>query len=594
MPIHLPRWMGFLSLLALSQAPASYAEEAQEDPARALIGLWKAQHHFGPEIRGRLVITRRASEWSAEIAHESVAARMQAGEIAFDLAGRRGSFRGHLDSDGKRMRGHWIQPAAVFLGYPGYASPVSLERHGPADRWTGEVAPLEDHATLYLVVQARDGGGVTAFLRDPQRNLGTQFEGDRLWLENEQVELTRNGVAAPLLKGALNREKHTLSFRIPAAADTPYEFVRADAASDPTFLPRGADPRAYQYHPPRPTGDGWQTATLEEVGIARKPIVALIDRIARDPVSSLHSPDIHAVLIARHGKLVLEEYFHGRTRETTQDTRSATKSIATTLVGAAMLKGIPIAPSSPVYRIMQPEGPSNLDPYKTAITLEHLMTMSSGLECDDWNPTSRGNEDVMRAQTVQPDWVEFTLNLPVVSAPGKRAAYCGGGMNLAGAVLRKTSGRPVFELFDELLAEPLQMGSYHMNLTPTGDAFMAGGSFFRPRDFMKLAQVMLNGGSWNGRRIVSAEWAQRATAALVTMPGKPEPSEYGYGWWVGEFPTNGRTVHVFSAAGNGGEFVYGIPALDLVVAFYGGNYYDATQNISQYEYIPRFILPAIK
>jgi CubicO group peptidase (beta-lactamase class C family) len=579
-------------LLAL--ASASHAEDAREDPARALIGLWKAHRHFGPEIRGRLAITQRGGEWSAQIADESVAARMQAGEITFDLAGHRGSFRGHLAPDGARIRGHWIQPAAVFLGYPGYASPVSLERDGPAGRWAGDVVPLEDYATLYLVVQARDDGGATAFLRDPLRNLGTQFEGDRLWLENGQVELTRNGVAVPLLKGVFDERRHTLSIQIPAAGDAKYEFARAEIASDDTFLPRGADPPAYQYRQPRRTGDGWQTATLEEVGIARKPIVALIDRIARDPVDSLHSPDIHAVLIARHGKLVLEEYFHGWKRETTQDTRSATKSIATTLVGAAMLKGIEIAPSSPVYDVMRPRGPGKLDQRKTAITLEHLMTMSSGLACDDWDPNSAGNEDIMRQQTAQPDWDEFTLELPVVRAPGERAAYCGGGMNLVGAVLRKASGRPVFALFDELIAEPLQMGMYHMNLAPTGDAFMGGGSFFRPRDFMKLAQVMLSGGSWNGRRIVSAQWAQRATEALFTMPGKPEPSGYGYGWWVGEFQAHGRKVRVFSAAGNGGEFVYGIPALDLVVAFYGGNYYDPIQHISQYGYMPRFILPAIE
>jgi CubicO group peptidase (beta-lactamase class C family) len=461
-------------------------------------------------------------------------------------------------------------------------------------RWTGQIVPLEDEATFHLVIQKRDEGGASAYLRDPLRNLGTQFESDRLWLENGQVELTRNGVASPLLQGRYDTRKSMLTFRIPGAGDVLYEFVRVDPAKQVGFMPRGSNPPPYEYRQPDRTDDGWQTTTLEAAGIDRRPILALLRRLTSESMDSLHSPDIHAVLIARHGKLALEEYFHGFQRETLQDTRSATKSILQALVGAAMLKGVRVTPSSSVYGVMRPEALDSIDPRKRAMTLEHLMTMSSGLDCDDWDPQSQGNEDTMRAQSAQPDWVRFTLDLPMVRVPGERAAYCGGGMNLAGSILSKLAGRPLFELFDEALAEPLQMGLYHLNLTPTGDVFMGGGSLFRPRDFMKLAQLMLDGGIWNGRRIVSAEWARRATSALVTVPGKPPPAQYGYGWWVGEYLTHGRKVRMFVAAGNGGEFVYAVPELDLVVAFFAGNYYSPVQNISTYEYVPRYILPAMK
>ena len=512
-------------------------------------------------------------------------------EIAFELPAHRGSFRGHLDSDDLRIRGHWIQPPAVFEGYAGYATPLTLRREAPL-RWAGQIVPLEDEATFYLLIQPTDEGGATAYVRDPLRNLGTQFDGDRLWLENGNVELTRNGVASPLLRGRY--DARMLTFQIPGAGEVTYEFVRADPAKDAGFLPRGRNPKPYEYRQPDRTDDGWQTTTLEEAGIDRRPIAALVSRIQNESMESLHSPDIHAVLIARHGKLVLEEYFHGFQRDTLHDTRSATKSVLSLLVGAAMLEGVQVAPSSSVYKVMRPEAFDSLDPRKRAMTLEHLMTMSSGLACDDWDPQSPGNEDTMRAQSAQPDWTRFTLDLPMTRAPGERAAYCGGGMNLAGSMLSKLAGRPIFELFDRALAEPLQMGLYHLNLTPTGDVFMAGGSLFRPRDFMKLAQLMLNGGVWNGRRIVSTEWARRATSPLVTMPGKPPPSQYGYGWWVGEYPTHGRKVRMFVAAGNGGEFVYAVPDLDLVVAFFAGNYYDPLQNVSTYEYMPRYILPAMK
>jgi CubicO group peptidase (beta-lactamase class C family) len=178
----------------------------------------------------------------------------------------------------------------------------------------------------------------------------------------------------------------------------------------------------------------------------------------------------------------------------------------------------------------------------------------------------------------------------MIRAPGEKAVYCSIQPNLVGGVLQRTAKQSLPVLFQNLLAEPLQIKRYYMNLTPTGDAYMGGGVRFLPRDFMKLGQLHLNGGTWNGRRILTPEWSHRATSHLVEIGIR----KYGYFWWVQDYPYKDRTVRAFFAGGNGGQIVMGIPELDLVIAFYGGNYSAPAANVPQNVYVPQYILTAIE
>jgi len=159
-------------------------------------------------------------------------------------------------------------------------------------------------------------------------------------------------------------------------------------------------------------------------------------------------------------------------------------------------------------------------------------------------------------------------------------------------------------LFHKLIAEPLGIKQYYMNLTPTGDAYMGGGVRLLPRDFMKLGQLHLNGGTWNGRRVLTEEWCHRATSDVTRIDKTTAYNwqtsrieigtrKYGYLWWVEDYPYQGRTVRAFFAGGNGGQIVMGIPELDLVIAFYGGNYSDRALFVPQWVYVPQYILPAV-
>jgi len=311
------------------------------------------------------------------------------------------------------------------------------------------------------------------------------------------------------------------------------------------------------------------------------------------PIDSLNSPDIHGVLIARHGKLVLEEYFHGEHRDKPHDTRSASKSVCTVLLGAMMQAGVPVSEKSLVYEVINGGAfPDGLEPRKRALTVEHLLTMSSGLDADDNDDNSPGREDYVHWESGNPDWWGLTLGLKMIREPGDKAVYASMQPNLAGNVMRTASGRPLTDSFHDLVAEPLQIKRYWIFLQPNGEAYFGGGWRFLPRDFMKFGQLMLNGGTWNGKRVVSEEWVRKSTSPHTTI-GIRRISPYGYLWWIIDYPYHGKTIQAFYAAGNGGQIVMAIPDLDVVCAFYGGNYSDFVIFQIQRKLVPEHVIPAV-
>ena len=260
------------------------------------------------------------------------------------------------------------------------------------------------------------------------------------------------------------------------------------------------------------------------------------------------------------------------------------------MFGSAISEHLPIALNTPVYKVMSGGAlPPDLDPRKQAMTAENLLTMSAGYDCDDRNPNAPGNEDVMQQQAREPDWYRYTLAVPMADEPGRTAVYCSAEPNLLGGMLARQTGTWLPEFFRDQVAKPLQITSYYLPIMPNGEAYMGGGIHLLPRDFMKFGQMMLDGGRWQGRTIVSREWAQGSTAPHYELRG----IHYGYLWWVVDLPYEGRTVRAFFAGGNGGQVVMGVPELDLVFACYGGNYSDKVLYIPQREWVPQYILPAV-
>ncbi len=504
----------------------------------------------------------------AEIAGRSAPLVIHHGNISFQLPNGEGAFRGLIRGD--RIAGFWIQPATISAGRE-FATPVTLTKRSGG--WVGEVNPLPDHLTLFLPIRSD-----SAFLRNPERNIGRFIPVQRVAIDGSHVKLlAKDGTV--LGEGTFDND--VLSINIPSAGGC-YDFHRATAADEAEFYPRGKTPTPYAYRKPEQLDDGWAVDSPEDVGISRAAISKFIDKLDALPMDSVHAPDVHAVLIARHGKLVLEEYFHGDNPDEPHDTRSAAKSLTDILIGAANL---PV--TTPVYAAM---GVPTSDPRKRAMTLANLLMQNSGLDCDDGDDNSPGNEDVMQSQTAQPDWYAYTLALKNIRPPGEKSVYCSCQPNLAGGILERQTKEWLPDFFRQHVADPMQIRNYAMVLTPTRDAYMGGGVRLTSRDFLKLAQLMLDRGRWHGKRIVSAAWAKRSTSQLTTIEGHG----YGYLWWVVDYPYRGRTVRAFFAGGNGGQLAMAVPELDLAIVFNGGNYSDRATLISQSVFVPQDILPAIK
>ena len=576
-----------LALAFLLIATSSFAQSpvpSTQPDARELAGLWEAKLRLGPETGGTLLIERTAAGWRAEIAGHRTDIRLVGDTLSFELSDEQAGFRGRFSAGRNTIIGHWLQRGASR-----YASPVTLTRIGKVERWRGEVDPLSDEMTMYLVVEPRSDGTMRAFIRNPERNSGFFMRLATLERDGRTVRLRsapRGGRPAEVVAEGMFADD-VLS--LPLVGGT-YGFRRVSGGAPSDFHARSRPGAGYRYAPPPQLDDGWPVATPEEVGLSRDSLERLVRAIIDAPVDSVSVRDVHGVLIARHGKLVLEEYFHGWNRDKPHDTRSGSKSMGSVLLGAAIQAGVPLRPESRVYQVMNGGTlPGGLDPRKQKLTLEHLLTMSSGLDADDSDENSTGSENFVQ-QGNDPDWWKHTLDLGMAREPGEKAVYISMGANLVGAVIHQASRRSLTDLFHERIAEPLQIRSYWLNLQPNGEPYLGGGMRFLPRDFMKLGQLMLNGGTWNGRRIVSAEWAKKSVAPLYPL-GR---NQYGYLWWIREYPYQGRTIQAFYAAGNGGQLVMGIPELDLVFASYGGNYGDNPVIFSfARELVPQYVLPTV-
>ncbi len=343
------------------------------------------------------------------------------------------------------------------------------------------------------------------------------------------------------------------------------------------------------------TAPVWRVASAAESGFSEVRLRAL-DAAVR----SGEFKKIGSVVVARHGKLAYENYFDGDAT-TLRDTRSATKSITDVLIGIAIdehkLSGV----GAKVLALL-PERASriqNPDPRKSAITLEDFLTMSSPLECDDWNDASRGNEE--RMYLVE-DWAQFILDLPVrgrmrvgeqVEAPpyGRYFSYCTGGVFTLSEVLEKATGTRTDRYAREKLFQPLGITNVEWVYSPMNVPQTGGGLRLTSRDLLKIAQLYLDGGGWQGKRVVSESWVHNSTEPHARID---ESTEYGYLWWLKSFKSGEKSYPAFFMSGNGGNKVIAIPALDMAVVITSTNYGTRGMHEQTEKILTDYVLAAVE
>jgi CubicO group peptidase (beta-lactamase class C family) len=330
---------------------------------------------------------------------------------------------------------------------------------------------------------------------------------------------------------------------------------------------------------PEVTGDGWQTSTPTAEGLDPQTLTGVMDAIR----SGVY-PGVDSMIVVRNQRLVAEGYFNGFGRESLHDLRSTGKSFTAALTGIAVDQGLvsiddPIAQHIPGF-----ESHANMDERKRAITLRHLLHMSSGLDCNDWNSASPGNEERMYNTR---DWIGFVLDLRMLTAPGMSSSYCTGGVVVLGHIVSLRSGMALDAYAQAWLFDPLGIEQSTWRRSPDGRATGGGGLRLRPRDAAKLGALFANEGVWNGTRVVPENWVM-ATRARVTGLG---PDGYGYLWWKRSFAHRGALLDSSFTSGNGGNFIFTFPQVELVVAFTGSNYNSPGTELP-FQIVPR-VLSAI-
>ena len=332
---------------------------------------------------------------------------------------------------------------------------------------------------------------------------------------------------------------------------------------------------------PKALHDGWEVSGPPQAGLDPDGLAAIERSISDD-----ERRDFHSLIIARHGRLAFEAYFNGYDSQRLHDIRSAGKSFTSTLIGIAIDQGaIPDVDAYmlPYFEDFRPH--RNPDHRKQSIRVRHLLTMMSGLDADDNDPTTPGCEDNMLQSD---DWIRHGLDLPMVDAPGRRWVYAGVNTMLLAGVLEAATRRPVIEFARDNLFEPLGIETLHWERSPRGIVAGQGFLSLRGRDQLKLGQLYLNGGSWHGRQIVSQRWTGAATECRVEIPN-PWPAGYGYQWWWMELTVEDRSVNCSFATGNGGNKIYVLPSLDMVICMASSAYNQPYMHTRSHEILQRIV-----
>jgi len=324
-------------------------------------------------------------------------------------------------------------------------------------------------------------------------------------------------------------------------------------------------PEAQALGSPAALDDGWAVAAPESEGL--DPVVlALLDQRLR----SRDIGEVDALLIARNGSLVYEGYF---TPQTGIDRRhflaSATKSVASMVVGAAAQEGL-VGRWDESIAALFPEAEDLFaaDPRKRDITLRHVLTMTAGLDWDTKDVTDRDRDDI-HIKTA-PDAVRYVLEKSVIGTPGERFFYNSGCSMLLTGLIPNVSGVEADVFARDHLFGPLGIEDYLWQKTDDGTARGQDGLYMRGRDLLKLGQLYLNGGRWQGEPLVSQTWIDASFRGWTDTDWGG--ARYGFQWWIYPLELPGRPAipdGVVMASGYGGQKLFVIPELQLTAVFFG-------------------------
>jgi CubicO group peptidase (beta-lactamase class C family) len=306
--------------------------------------------------------------------------------------------------------------------------------------------------------------------------------------------------------------------------------------------------------------DGFEVADPAEVSLHPGPLAALNASVIAEQF-----PHTTSVVVYRDGKLVFERYFDAGGINVLNDTRSVSKTLTALIVGQAISDGALRSGDQPAFALLPQLAPVKNDgELKQGITLMDLLTMSSALDCNDFDARNVGNEENMYPLA---NWARWAADLPVKPGYSRNTSgrgpfsYCTGGTLLLGQIVQRAVRKPLDQYFDQRLLLPLGIRERQWTRSPSGEFQTGGGLRLRSRDLLKLGVLMLDEGRWLGHQIVAAAWVRQMESLSNVVN---EQQGYGMLTWQRQYSSPCGAVNGWYMSGNGGNAVVSVPLKNLV------------------------------
>jgi CubicO group peptidase (beta-lactamase class C family) len=288
-------------------------------------------------------------------------------------------------------------------------------------------------------------------------------------------------------------------------------------------------------------------------------------------------PYLSSFLVIRHDALVLERYYHGSAKNQSNNVHSASKSIWGAAIGIAINQGRIPDLDTTVTSTLPSRYTAVMSPEFRTITVRDLLTMTSGI---------RWNEDTTETRIQRtPDWIAATLTLPRAATPGSVFNYSTGDTHLSSAVLTSVTHATGCEFIHQNLLAPLGIVAEHWGRDPQG--YFSGGYnlYLTPRELAKFGLLYVHQGRWNGKQLIPAAWVE---ASMTNQVDAGAPYSYGYDFWLRDIAGH----HVAMAWGSGGQMIYIVKDLDLVVVTTTNTRNFTQDSFNGLSIIEDYVLPA--
>ena len=337
--------------------------------------------------------------------------------------------------------------------------------------------------------------------------------------------------------------------------------------------------------------------TPESAGFASRHLSAIGNAVRNGTLRNLHG-----VVVVRHDRLVFEQYFTGRDErlgaplgevqfgpDALHDVRSVTKSVVSLLYGIASHDGCvgsverPLLDAFPEYPDLQ------ADPGRIKILVKHALTMTMGTDWDESLPYSDPRNGERRMDDA-PDRYRFVLERPLVAPPGERWNYSGGATAVIAKLVSRGAARPLLDYAKERLFAPLGIERFEWVSDQVGEPSAAAGLRLRPRDLAKIGQLVLNRGRWGEHEVVPDTWLRESVEPRANVDAVVR---YGYFWWLASSGVGDTSTPWIGAFGNGGQRLFVLPELELIVVVTAGNYNQPENWRTPTAVLTQFVLPAL-